>query len=92
MSRVPVLRDWVVLVVLAVLWGISFVLIKKAVAVFSHVQTAFWRVSISSLIYVPIVIAYWSKINWRRWKPLIVVALAGSAVPSLLFAVAALLD
>jgi drug/metabolite transporter (DMT)-like permease len=88
MNKAPVLRDWLVMLVLALVWGCSFLFIKKVVAVYTPVQAAFWRVSVSTLFYIPIAIKYWSKIDWKKWRPLIAVALAGSAVPSLLFAVA----
>ena len=39
-------------------------------------------------VYLPIAIIFWSKIDWKRWKYLAIVAFCGSAIPNFLFAVA----
>ncbi len=87
-SRQPDALDWFAMILLGTVWGASFLFIKRAVQVFSPSQMAMWRMVIAMLIYLPIAAAYWSKIDWRRWRPLIVVALCGSAIPNFLFAVA----
>jgi drug/metabolite transporter (DMT)-like permease len=81
-------RDWFILILLALIWGVSFLFIKKAVAIYTPIQTAFWRVSLSCIFNLPILYVYRSQINWAKWKPMAVIALAGSAVPSVLFAFA----
>jgi drug/metabolite transporter (DMT)-like permease len=82
------LRDWLILIFLAVIWGISFLFIKKAVAIYTPMQAAFWRVSLSCLFNIPILLAFRKQIDWSKWKALAVIALAGSALPSVLFAFA----
>jgi EamA-like transporter family. len=76
------------MVLLAALWGASFWFIKKSVAIYSPMQMAMWRMVLAMLVYLPIAAAYWSKIDWRRWRSLVVVAFCGSAIPNFLFAVA----
>ncbi len=49
---------------------------------------AMWRMVLATAVYLPIAAAYWSKIDWKRWKPLVVVAFCGSAIPNFFFAVA----
>ncbi len=51
-------------------------------------QMAMWRMVLAWAIYMPVALAFWSKIDWKRWKPLLVVAFCGSAIPNFLFAVA----
>lgn len=51
-------------------------------------QMAMWRMVLATAVYLPIAAAYWSKIDWRRWKALAIVAFCGSAIPNFLFAVA----
>lgn len=87
-ARQPSLLDWFLMIFLAVIWGASFLLIKRSVAIFSPVQMAMWRMVFATVLYLPIAAAYWSKIDWRRWKPLFVVAFCGSAFPNFFFAVA----
>lgn len=88
MSRQPSSLDWFALFLLAAVWGASFLFIKRSVQVFDPVQMAMWRMVLATAVYLPIAAAYWSKIDWKRWKWLVVVAFCGSAIPNFLFAVA----
>ncbi len=87
-SRPPSTFDWLILFLLALIWGASFLFIKKSVAIFSPVQMLSWRMVLATAIYLPVAAAFWSKIDWKRWKPLVVVAFCGSAIPNFFFAVA----
>ncbi|HLP93473.1 MAG TPA: EamA family transporter [Saprospiraceae bacterium] len=87
-NRQPSASDWFLMIFLATIWGASFLFIKKSVAIFSPVQMAMWRMVLATVVYIPIAIAYWSKIDWKRWKPLVIVAFCGSAIPNFFFAVA----
>ena len=88
MTRKPVLLDWIALIALALVWGASFIFIKRSVKVFEPAQMAMWRMVLAMLVYMPIAAAYWSKIDWKRWRPLVVVAFCGSAIPNYFFAIA----
>ncbi|MBL7775780.1 MAG: EamA family transporter [Saprospiraceae bacterium] len=87
-NRPPATLDWLALMLLTLIWGVSFLFIKRSVAIFTPMQMAMWRLVLAFLIYLPIAAAYWSKIDWMRWKPLVIVAFCGSAIPNFLFAVA----
>ena len=87
-TRPPSTLDWLVLVFLGAMWGASFIFIKHAVQIFDPLHMSTWRMVMATMIYLPIAAAYWSKIDWRRWRPLLVVAFFGSAIPNFLFAVA----
>lgn len=87
-SRPPSTLDWFLLFVLALVWGASFLFIKRSVAIFTPMQMAMWRMVLATAVYLPIAAMYWSKIDWKRWKPLLIVAFCGSAIPNFLFAVA----
>ena len=86
--RPPGTLDWFVLVFLGAMWGASFIFIKHAVQIFDPLHMSMWRMVMATIIYLPIAAAYWSRIDWRRWRPLLVVAFCGSAIPNLLFAIA----
>lgn len=86
--RQPSAFDWFLMIFLGALWSASFLFIKRSVAIFNPVQMAMWRMVLATAVYIPIAAAYWSKIDWRRWKPLVIVAFCGSAIPNFLFAVA----
>lgn len=87
-SRQPAALDWFLMFFLAAIWGASFLFIKRSVTIYSPVQMAMWRMVFATVIYLPIAAAYWSKIDWKRWKPLVIVAFCGSAIPNFFFAVA----
>lgn len=86
--RPPATLDWLAMILLGTIWGASFLFIKRAVHIFTPSQMAMWRMVLAMLIYLPIAAAYWSKIDWRRWRPLVIVAFCGSAIPNFFFAVA----
>jgi drug/metabolite transporter (DMT)-like permease len=86
--RPPSPLDWVVLIALGIMWGFSFFFIKKSVQIFDPQQVTAWRMVLAWLLYIPVALAFWSKIPWRHWKPLLGVAFFGSAIPNLLFAIA----
>lgn len=87
-TRQPSSTDWFLMIFLAAIWGASFWFIKHSVAIFNPMQMAMWRMVLATLVYLPIAATYWSKIDWKRWRPLLVVAFCGSALPNFFFAVA----
>ncbi len=87
-SRPPSSFDWFLMFVLAAVWGASFLFIKHSVQIFNPIQMAMWRMVMATLLYLPIAAAFWSKIDWTRWKSLLIVAFCGSAIPNFLFALA----
>lgn len=87
-SKQPSPLDWFMMILLATVWGASFIMIKRSVTIFNPMQMAMWRMVLATLVYLPIAAAFWSKIDWKRWKPMLIVAFCGSAIPNFLFAVA----
>lgn len=79
---------WLILILLALTWGSSYILIKKGLIDFSPMQVAGLRVSISGLAFLPIFLLRFSSIDWSKWKALATVGFAGSFFPAYLFAVA----
>jgi drug/metabolite transporter (DMT)-like permease len=87
-NRPPAALDWLLVLVLALVWGASFLFIKRSVQIYTPIQMAMWRMVLATLVYLPIAFAFWKKIDWKRWKPLVIVAFCGSAIPNFCFAVA----
>ena len=90
-SRMPQMEPWKAygtLALLSLVWGASFVLIKRGLDSFDNIEVAFIRISISGLAFLPLLIAQWKKIDWSYWKPFLVVGLSGTAIPAFLFATA----
>jgi drug/metabolite transporter (DMT)-like permease len=80
-----------VLILLAVTWGSSFILMKRGMfdaeglPVFSPGQVAALRLSIAGLLLSPLAFASLRHIRKADWKWLAVVGLIGSGIPAFLF-------
>ncbi|MBK9256453.1 MAG: DMT family transporter [Saprospiraceae bacterium] len=77
--------SWVILILLSLIWGCSFILIKKSLVAFSPVQLASLRLAISAIAFTPIVLAHRQYIDWKLWPKFIAVGLTGSGIPAFLF-------
>lgn len=82
------LRGWLVFVLLAFVWGGSFILIKKGLIQFSPLEVGALRISLSALAFIPIF--FISKVKFPKGKfPIVtLVVLTGNGVPAVLFALA----
>jgi drug/metabolite transporter (DMT)-like permease len=84
-------RDLADLVVLAALWGASFLFMRMGAAEFGALPLAFVRVAGASALLLPLL---WLRGQGpalaRHWRPVAVVGIANSAVPFTLFALGAL--
>jgi len=76
---------WSMLLFLSLVWGCSFILIKKSLVAFDPVQLACLRIGISALALSPIVWYHRNAIQWYRWKKFVAVGLTGSGIPAFLF-------
>lgn len=76
------------LILLALVWGSSFILIKKGLLAFSPLQVASLRISIAGLAFLPFLILNFKKVDWSKTKQLLIVGSAGSAIPAILFSLA----
>lgn len=88
MNEISELRAWMTLIFLSIIWGTSFILIKKALIVFNPTEVALLRIGLSGLAFAPFFIFNFRKLEWHRWPLYIVIALTGSAIPAFLFATA----
>ena len=84
-------RDVVELVVLAALWGASFLFMRIAAPAFGPVALAFVRVAGAALLLVPLLAVRGELGSLRaHWRTIAVVGALNSALPFLCFAYAAL--
>ena len=81
-------KSYGVLLFLSLIWGTSFILIKKGLVVYAPEQLAALRIVISAVSFIPFLFFYWRKIDWSKWPYLIIVGLCGSGIPAFLFAIA----
>lgn len=80
------LLAWSILILLALVWGSSFILIKKGLLVYSPLQTATLRVGCGILTLFFIALAYLRRVPSHKWKYLIISGNFGVLIPSFLFA------
>ena len=84
----PSATAWVLLFILASIWGTSFILMKKGLAVFAPLELGAARVSIAALLLLPFALRHVRRVPTDRFKYLILAGLVGTFFPAFLFAYA----
>ena len=81
-------EKWVLLIILTVIWGSSFILIKKSLEHFSPYQVGALRVLIAGIILMPVAISKYKLFPKKHLKWLILAAFTGNFIPMFLFPIA----
>ncbi len=81
-------EKWILLLVLSIIWGSSFILIKKSLEHFNPYQVGALRVLIAGLILFPIAIPNLKKFPKANLKWLIIAGVSGNFIPMFLFPIA----
>ena len=71
--------DYFLLFVLALIWGSSFILMKKGLIVYSYTQVAALRLFIAFIFLSPFLIKAFTKIKKKHILPLVLTALLGKS-------------
>src|SRR5680860_821339 len=79
---------WIYLILLALVWGSSFILIKKGLVGLSALQVGSLRVVFATLFLVVIGIPSLKKVKRKHWKWLALSGFFGVFFPSYLFSFA----
>ncbi|MFT4533690.1 MAG: drug/metabolite transporter (DMT)-like permease [Saprospiraceae bacterium] len=79
------IRHFVILGVLSLVWGSSFILIKKALIAFHPFDLACMRLGVSALAFTPVIIYNRKRIPWKRWKLFLTIGLTGSGIPAFMY-------
>lgn len=79
---------WGLLLVLATIWGTSFILIKKGLVVFSALELGACRVSVAALLLLPFALRHVRRVERSRFKWLALSGVVGTLLPAFLFAYA----
>ncbi|KAA9331310.1 DMT family transporter [Hymenobacter busanensis] len=82
------LAAWLLLIVLACIWGTSFILMKKGLVVFSAMELGATRVTVASLLLLPFALRHVRQVERSRYKWLLLSGVVGTFVPAFLFAYA----
>lgn len=77
--------QWIILSILALIWGSSFILMKRGLLSFSFSQVAALRIFITFIILAPSIFKRIGNVKKKHIKSLIIVGLFGNAIPAFLF-------
>lgn len=77
--------QWISFWGLSLIWGSSFILMKKGLDAFTSNQVAAFRIFISYLAFLPIAIKHFNKIKKENVISLLIIGFIGNGIPALLF-------
>ncbi|MFT5513041.1 MAG: drug/metabolite transporter (DMT)-like permease [Bacteroidia bacterium] len=77
---------YLLLAILAIIWGSSFILMKEGLKVMTSIQMAAYRISVCGLVFFPFVLKHFKRIEPKDRKYALLAGLIGSGIPAFLFA------
>lgn len=80
--------SYLLIAILAIVWGSSFILMKKGLQIYSWDQVGAIRMFISFIVLFPFVWNGFKKIEARNWKFISVSGICGNCIPAFLFPLA----
>lgn len=88
MKGKPALLNWSILILLSLIWGSSFILMKRGLESFNSIQVGSIRIFITFIVLLPVALYHFRKINRSNIFSLIIIGAVGNALPAVLFPVA----
>jgi len=82
------IQAWAIIIALTLVWGSSFIMLKKALIIFSPLQVVSGRMTFAALALLPFAIREVRNIPKDKWKYLVVFSLLANAFTTLSYAVA----
>jgi drug/metabolite transporter (DMT)-like permease len=79
---------WILLVVIALFWGSSFILVKKSLGTFSVTEVATGRLFFASVWFLPVMLRTFRELPKRILPYLFTVGMLGYLIPAFLFSLA----
>jgi len=87
MQKTPLIA-WIMLISLAVIWGSSFILIKKGLVALGPQEVGSLRIVAAWLFLLPFAFSRLKRVDRNKVFPLLGAGLLGSLIPAFLFAIA----
>ena len=81
-------EKWVILLILSIIWGSSFILMKKSLIYFNYLEVAFFRLIIAFFTLSPFFISSIKNIKTFHIFPILIVSIIGTILPAIIFAYA----
>ena len=79
-------RNFLIIFLLALIWGSSFILMKRGLEAFTYEQVSTLRLFIAFLSLLPFVLSAFKKVTKKHWRFIMIVAFLGNGIPAFLFA------
>ena len=79
---------WILLFSLVIIWGSSFILMKRSLEYFSPFELGALRIAFAGLALLPFAFKRMKGLSLKTWGQLIIVGLIGNTIPAFLFAYA----
>ena len=79
------LGHWIILIILSVIWGSSFILIKRGLDAFSFEQVATLRIFIASIFLAVLGRKFYTSIPIKKLWPIFCTGVIGNGIPPFLF-------
>ncbi len=73
------------MIILAVIWGSSFILMKKGMLTYSPDQVASMRILFAAIVFIPYMIKSVKSIPWDKFKYIIIFGLLEVGIPPFLY-------
>ena len=86
LSKRDLWLSWILLLILSVIWGSSYILIKRGLTAYDPLQLAAVRLAVSALTFFPFFFFVYKSVDWSKWQYLLIIGLTGNAIPAWLFA------
>ena len=80
------IENWFILLILSIIWGSSFILMKRGLISFTYLEVSFFRLIIAFIVLSPFLIPSFKKMSLRHIGPLLIVGIVGTVIPAFLFA------
>ncbi|MCF8365787.1 MAG: EamA family transporter [Bacteroidales bacterium] len=79
---------WIMLFFLVLIWGTSFILIKRGLEVYTSVEVGGIRIFVSFLVLLPFALKRIFRISKKNLKHILIIGVIGTGIPAFLFALA----
>lgn len=81
-------KEWGLFIILALIWGTSFILIKRGLKVYTPVELGAIRITVAGFVLLPFALKYLKKFSTKKIYLLFLVALLANVIPAILFSLA----
>ena len=79
-------KNYLALLSLALIWGSSFILMKKGLEVFSFIEVATLRIAIAFIPLIPFLPKAIKTVKRKHYLPIVITSILGNGIPAFLFA------